>query len=169
MQITVKVNDKGNVMQGIHNMGRAIPEISQTLILNALGGAMESSRKYPARPAGSTYERTNKYFDSFEVIPSGALGGRLTSDAVSIRGRHYTVFVGGDSSGEGQSYNTGHWSIIKKQVDDIIPLLVTALKTAIEEAFVPGRAGGLATLAKYGKGYFAKIGRLGGLASAKHK
>ena len=154
-------------MQGIHNMGRAIPEISQTLILNALGGAMESSRKYPARPAGSTYERTNKYFDSFEVIPSGALGGRLTSDAVSIRGRHYTVFVGGDSSGEGQSYNTGHWSIIKENIDAIIPFLVSAIEESIYAVW--GRMGGLETLARYGKAHFAAIGRLGGLATAARR
>lgn len=154
-------------MQGIYNMGRAIPEISQTLILDALDEAMVQSRTYPARPAGSTYERTERYYDSFEVIPRGAMGGQLTSDAVSIRGRHYTVFVGGNAVGEGQSPNTTHWPIIKEQVDAIIPSLVSAIEESIYAVW--GRMGGLQTLARHGRAHFARIGRLGGLATTARR
>jgi hypothetical protein len=64
-----------------------------------LNEVMEIVRAYPPARADSTYQRTFRLFESWDVDVrdvASALVGYITTDAVDPRGRHYSTYVHGD-------------------------------------------------------------------------
>ena len=114
MEISIKMGGFSQLYKNLDYLGQAAPKVGQQKIRSALVRAKEAARTYPAH--SSDYKRTKTYYKSFKVVKISD-GWSLQSDAISPRGRAYTVYVGGDENGGGMSWNTRHWPIIKDVVD----------------------------------------------------
>ena len=131
MQIDLTARGFKEMYSALDHLAVEVPKVGLRQMRSALVRARDKARKYPGKPAGSKYKRTRTYFKSFAVVKISD-GWSLQSDAIDPRGRAYTVYVGGDESGGGQSYNTTHWPIIKNQVDAEIGPLTADLNSVMQ-------------------------------------
>lgn len=78
--------------------------------------------KIPHHKLGSKYQPTFRYTDSVEAVPAHETKAELVAavrvNAVELaRNKNYTVYVGGDETGEGQQTGwVGDWPIIAEAV-----------------------------------------------------
>src|SRR3990167_4030472 len=160
--VTVSIKNLDRVYVGLEKVGNAIPGIGRRALRKYMKEAMEATRDYNTpQPLGSTYVRTGAYFAGFSLQDSG--GGNSFSTTIFSR-RARAVYIGGDSEGGGQSYNTGHWPLLRNEVvKEAISVGLSARMSAI------GQLGGFATFRKIGRAGMAAIGRLGGLVTARKR
>lgn len=121
MQITVRFKG-GRVIRGLKNIGDAIPDVGYRALYRKMKDAMEIARTYPPELPNQRYRRTGIYGRSFklEKVATGKIAVRIISDAVQ-KGRHYTVYVGGNALGLGQArIHQGRWAVIAKVVDRMV-------------------------------------------------
>ena len=172
--ITVRIKNLDKVYIGLERVGTAIPGIGKRALRKYMKEAMETTRDYNTpQPRGSKYIRTRAYFRGFSLKDSG--GGSSFSTTIFSR-RKRAVYIGGDSEGGGQSYNTGHWPLLRSEVDSAVGQFLSEFeKEVVKEATSVGLSarmsalGGLATFRKIGRAGMAAIGRLGGLATARKR
>lgn len=169
MQITIKKNDLGNLIVGLNNVGKAIPDLTQSAIVGYLEVAAEAAGKggnYPTQPAGSKYVRTGNYGDSFEITEEGNMGARLVNNAVA-KGKNYTMWVGGDSAGLGQQaiHKSTGWPIIRKMVDAEVQNMITAIEDGVVIMF-GGNMSGSDWIKRQPELKRKALARMGGLAAA---
>ena len=142
MQITVRVDDE-KVKVGIRNVGRALPEVTKADVRVAMEGAkVEASGDYPGggymgytvpTVYGQTYQRTGEYGRSFDVTETG-LSYTLSSDAWSPRGEQYTVAVGGNAAGQGQSrWHVKRWPVIADVIKKWVATLMFNLDKSLSK------------------------------------
>ena len=106
-------------MRSTKNVGEAIPKVGFRAVWRMMKDAMEKARRYPPELPGQRYVRTGTYGRSFKIekLAAGVIGARIISDAVQ-RGRHYTIYVGGNAMGLGQArIHQGRWEVIADVVD----------------------------------------------------
>jgi len=131
MKLTVKIESE-KVRRSLKNVGDAIPKIGFRVLWRLMTNAKERAQKYPP-PISEKYQRTGIYGRSFKLVKlgTGIIGARLESDAVQ-KGRHYTVFVGGNAIGHGQVEihgRPGRWVLIKDAIDqEVIRHMVTEVE-----------------------------------------
>ena len=134
MQLTIKVESE-KVRRSLRNVGDAIPKIGFRALWRLMKNAKERARKYP-QPISEKYQRTGIYGRSFKLVKlgTGIIGARLESDAVQ-KGRHYTVFVGGNAIGYGQAtIHEGRWVLIKDAVDqEVVRNMVTEVEADMSD------------------------------------
>ena len=175
--VTVSIKNLDRVYVGLEKVGNAIPGIGRRALRKYMKEAMEATRDYNTpQPLGSTYVRTGAYFAGFSLQDSG--GGNSFSTTIFSR-RARAVYIGGDSEGGGQSYNTGHWPLLRNEVDSAVgQFLFEFEKEVVKEAIsvglsarmsAIGQLGGFATFRKIGRAGMAAIGRLGGLVTARKR
>ena len=128
----VKIDGLDTVIAGLETFQVAAPRALKGEIRSGLIQAREEARTYPPYHSITGYVRTHTYFRSFRVVQIPE-GWALQSDAVDPRGRAYTVYVGGDEAGFGQSWNTGHWPIIKEKIDEVIDEIVSKADQEIQK------------------------------------
>lgn len=130
MQLTIKV-ESGAVRQSLKQVGDAIPKIGFRTLWRLMTNAKERAQKYPDELPDQHYIRTGIYGRSFKLVKlgTGIIGARIESDAVQ-KGRHYTVFVGGNAIGYGQAeIHAGRWTLIKDAVDqEVVRNMVTEVE-----------------------------------------
>lgn len=136
MQISIRIKND-SVFVGIRKFGEAIPDITKRALQRTMQSAVRIAKVYPAQPAHSRYVRTYIYRESFSIRPehSGNVYKYvLESDAVSPRGRHYTIYVGGNSGGLKQAWNNYHWPLIKDIVEEEAQNLIRELPGDLKSA-----------------------------------
>ena len=175
--ITVSIKNLDKVYVGLDRVGTAIPSIGKRTLRKYMKEAMEATRDYSTpQPRGSRYIRTGAYFAGFSLEDSG--GGSSFSTTIFSRLAR-AAYIGGDSEGGGQSYNTGHWQLLRSEVDSAVGQFLSGFEEEIikkaksvgldARMSAIGQLGGFATFKKIGRAGMAAIGRLGGLATARKR
>ena len=135
MKLTVKVESE-KVRRSLKNVGDAIPKAGFRTLWRLMTNAKERAQKYPPELPNQRYIRTGIYGRSFKLVKlgTGIIGARIESDAVQ-KGRHYTVFVGGNAIGYGQArIHEGRWVLIKDAVDqEVIRNMVTEVEADMSD------------------------------------
>lgn len=131
MSVVVRLRRLAGKHNKLENMAKNIVSETQDAMNQQILAAVDVMQSEPPEKLGSQYVRTHRYADSWQPIfarPSGGrLEGGIRGNAVDERGHNYTVYVGGDSHGEGQQqqhFETG-W-----------PLAVDALEGRVSNSGV---------------------------------
>ena len=131
MQLTVKL-EAGRVYKGLNKIADAIPDVGFRVVWRMMKAAMERAKTYPPELPNQRYIRTGTYGRSFKIakLGNGVIGARIESDAVQ-RGRHYTVYVGGNAMGRGQArIHNGRWAVIADVVQqDVLNQVAKEIET----------------------------------------
>lgn len=133
VRLTVAVSDKARIVrQGMQNLRREIPQIGAQKMYDALSRAKARITRYPAIPAGSTYQRSGTFGHGWQIIRltgGDRQGWRLHGEARDRRGRDYTHWVSGSAYGTMQArVHAGRWVKVRDAVDDEVRKLPAAIR-----------------------------------------
>lgn len=127
-RITATVTGTKKLRIAAETMAEEIPKIGKRALRKYMKKAMEATRKYPPQPRGSRYVRTGAYFRGFRLEDSGS--GKSFSTTI-FSGRPKGSFIGGGSDGGGQSWNTKHWPLLRREVDRVLSEAVDGITDAM--------------------------------------
>ena len=98
----------------------------------SLNELRERGEKYPRKPAGSKYQRTGRYGQSWAEEPQGFLSGRVWNKVRSAKGRFYAPYVGGMDSQA--SVHQGRWPTTAQIADEKRQKIVGFYQYAVDQA-----------------------------------
>ena len=141
MQISLIVKDK-QVKQSFKVLGKALPNIVNRNLDDALNTAAKKVRHYPPKRPRQKYERTGTFGRSVKVKEAKRTGrgtgtyarrATLVTDAVQKR-RHYSVYVTGNAQGKRQAWmHKGRWAVAADEVTNASQKLISKINRELDK------------------------------------
>jgi len=129
---SLEVENAKIVRRGLENLAADMPLVGRLQVYRAAQDIIRIMKKYPPEPAGSVYERTYQFQQSW-LLQRTIAGYNISANPVDMFGNPYAGYVVGDETGGGQvSAHAGRWPKFVEVVNTRISRLPSEIELELK-------------------------------------